>query len=288
MDGAGWYYRHGETAVGPVSRQRLAELEAEGTIQESTPVRRDDDDNWTALSEAFGVVADDEPPPLPNGRPDAALDSGEAAGHATEARSDLPAGSEGPIAVDDWSPEPVGPWRRFGARYIDTSVNIYLVSGLVGYVGFTLAPRSTERALAWLSAHETLSTFGTRVLAPVCVTMLAGVLNGLLMGTAGTTLGKWLFGVRVLDRDLRPLGALVAWRRELDVWVRGLGFGIPLVTIIVNLIAWRRLVKARTTVWDEGRFVVLHRPAGKGRILTALGVVVFVAIYVTARYLDNP
>jgi len=43
-------------------------------------------------------------------------------------------------------------------------------------------------------------------------------------------------------------------------------------------------VKARTTVWDEGRFVVLYRPAGKGRILTTLGIVIFAASYFTALY----
>lgn len=280
MDGAGWYYRDGETTVGPVSRQRLAELEAERTIHESTPVRRSDGETWTALSDAFGALADDEPPPLPDGQPNAARTPNEAA----EARSGQPVWSAGPTVVDGWAPEPVRPRRRFGARFIDTTVNFYLASALFGYVGFLLAPQSTERALAWLSAQSTLSTIVPRLLEPVGVTVLVGALNGLLMGTAGTTLGKFLFGVRVLDRDLRPLGAVAAWRRELDIWVRGLGFGIPVVTILLNLIAWRRLVKARTTVWDEGRFVVLYRPAGKGRILTTLGIVIFAASYFTALY----
>ena len=68
--------------------------------------------------------------------------------------------------------------------------------------------------------------------------------------------------------------------RELLVWVKGLGFGIPVVTVVTLVMAYRRLDGDAITSWDDKLgLVVLHRP--RGTLQTVLGIV-GIALYVAA------
>ena len=64
------------------------------------------------------------------------------------------------------------------------------------------------------------------------------------------------------------------------VWVNGLSFGIPVVTVVTLVMAYRRLDGDSITSWDDKLgLVVLHRP--RGTLQTLLGMV-GIALYVAA------
>ena len=78
-------------------------------------------------------------------------------------------------------------------------------------------------------------------------------------------------GLACRDASFRPIGVLRALWREILVWVNGLGIGIPFVTIVTLIMAYRRLDGDAITSWDDKLgLVVLHRP--RGTLQTVSGV----------------
>ena len=122
--------------------------------------------------------------------------------------------------------------------------------------------------------------------ADAVMTVAAAIpLNAALIGFTGSSLGKWLFGVRVAGEDGQPIGVGKALLRELFVWARGMGLGIPVVNLITFWLSYSRLEKNGATPWDEqGHHVVLYRPEGTGQTIgVAVGVVLFLIVAVGAR-----
>ena len=90
-----------------------------------------------------------------------------------------------------------------------------------------------------------------------------------LLSTWGTTPGKWLLGITLRTRQGGKLDAGAALRRSFNVWLKGLGLGIPIVCLITLAASHKRLTKQGETSWDAGRHQVRHAPVTVGRILTS-------------------
>jgi uncharacterized RDD family membrane protein YckC len=105
------------------------------------------------------------------------------------------------------------------------------------------------------------------------------VVEAALMSTIGATPGKALLRVRVRRADGRGLDFERALTRAVEVWLKGLGMGLPVVSLITVAIAYRRLRREGVTAWDEaGDIVVSHETIGRTRIaLLVLGAVVAIA-----------
>ncbi len=188
-----------------------------------------------------------------------------------------------PAAITDdrgWTSLPVAPWRRYGARAIDTPVNGVLGVLLLAHVWYSLAPRSADR---FFSLFETP---GGMLLDLVLTTCIAAIVGGFIIGATGTSLGKAIFGVRVLDETLQPIGIRRGLVRELHVLWSGLALGIPILAFFTLLVAYRKLQRDRATAWDEGTHLVLHRPGSLLQtVLNGVGVVLIVLVNVLMRAL---
>ena len=96
-----------------------------------------------------------------------------------------------------------------------------------------------------------------------------------LLSSIGTTPGKWLLGIRVMNQQGNMPVLLEAFKRSIGVWWYGLGAGcVPLmpVTMAVNCV---RLMRNRPMRWDRsGYFVVIFSPRGNLKMSCALAVVV--------------
>lgn len=97
------------------------------------------------------------------------------------------------------------------------------------------------------------------------LTVLISVpISAAFVGTAGLSPGKWIFGVRI-TRDGQPLGFGAAFNREVSIWIRGLGLGVPIVSLVTLSNSFNRLKDKGSTQWDEaGAYVVTHRPESSG------------------------
>lgn len=130
----------------------------------------------------------------------------------------------------------------------------------------------------WLESDTNDYTFG---LAIMVFMMLAEPVMFMLWGT---TPMKAYFKIRVRNRDGSKLSGRQALRRTLNVWLRGLGLGIPVVSLVTQVTSCSRLTTRGCTVWDEsGGYVVSHRKIGIWRVaLILLLVMGFVSLALAA------
>jgi tol-pal system protein YbgF len=115
-------------------------------------------------------------------------------------------------------------------------------------------------------------------------------IEALLLSVFGTTPGKALFNLKVaVNGGAKPSFSL-AINRTLRVWVHGLGFGIPLVSMITAILAYTQLRDVNETSWDRDcKTTVLHRPLGARRILliVAIPVVALLLLVILAARKDS-
>jgi uncharacterized RDD family membrane protein YckC len=114
-------------------------------------------------------------------------------------------------AANGWSSLSPCPWRRWAARLVDGIVLASMI-WLTIPVGVMLTVPAAWLAIEWIIFEPWFplveAMINLAVLIPVCA---------ILIGASGFTPGKLLFGVRVLNRDERPIGFIPALVRELRV-----------------------------------------------------------------------
>jgi len=166
--------------------------------------------------------------------------------------------------------EPVGhavsqvrPWVRYFARFID----ICLFSVLVGIVACIYAPS---------------------ILKVPNIVLTVGILfswvfqESILMANCGTTPGKWLFKIKVRDSKGKKLSFSDALNRSFSVLFKGLGAGIPLISLFSLLSSRSKLKRDGVTTWDEeGGYVVTHEKIGVARSIV-IAVIIFVFLSLNA------
>jgi hypothetical protein len=157
------------------------------------------------------------------------------------------------------------------------------INGVLGFFVFSIIasqifPEFFQKLLAALNDPS------NKLLSTLVITMAAIPINAILIGFTSASVGKWIFGVRILDSNSRPIGFVKAIKREVIVWFRGLGLGIPFVTLFTASSAYRTLNKNGVTSWDRDmNLSVSQRPNGLRQVVlsvvgTALLIVVVAAL----------
>lgn len=186
------------------------------------------------------------------------------------------------FSARQWADETPHPWRRYFARCLDLTLWTLIMMFPVG-VGLTfLDPQLLGRITRYLTAPGSIAA--QFFLAFV----LAMIANAILIGLTGGNLGKWLFGVRVLDDMERPMGIIRSLKREARVFFHGLGLGIPVVSLITLIVAYRKLKMNGVTNWDRALDVeVVQRRNGSAQYFAStMGIVFLIAIVGGIRMLD--
>jgi uncharacterized RDD family membrane protein YckC len=155
--------------------------------------------------------------------------------------------------------EYVGFWRRAGARILDTGVHLALglVAGVV--VGIMTGVVAALRGVPF-------ETLWPQVQPVNWMSWSSGILGSMLylvVSTAGhgSSLGKLLLGIVVLEETGRPCTGLQAWKREILYFIDALFFG---------LIAYQQMSKSQyqQRLGDEwADTVVVHRRSAPKRSL---------------------
>jgi len=143
------------------------------------------------------------------------------------------------------------PWMRFSARIID-----YLL------FAFVLQWMHLFRMSVW----EHVPSF----FFPVVVTFLWIFVEAMLLHLFGTTIGKWIFGIEIIDRFLKKPGYWSACLRSLSVWCNGVGTGFFLIAPATFAVSYVRLRRDGIAPWDRmGKFHTIHAKIESRRMLTA-------------------
>lgn len=101
-------------------------------------------------------------------------------------------------------------------------------------------------------------------------------INAFFIGKTGRSLGKILFGIRVVGRNGEKIGFKNALRREFAIWVRGLGCGIPIVCLFTMYSSFQNLKKNGVARWDQDfHLKIEYKQYNKNqKILMAIGLVI--------------
>ncbi len=156
------------------------------------------------------------------------------------------------VIVRDVEPRIVAPWQRYWARALDGFIYTCILMTVYAWLSGGKLPQ-------WSSGWDIIFGIGmTMVLEPVQLRFF------------GTTLGKWIFGIRVTDPDGRNLTISDGIYRTWDVIFRGQGLRIPFVILWRE---WKSYVSYRdgeTLSWeyDSELTVKDKRPV---RYVAALG-----------------
>jgi hypothetical protein len=124
------------------------------------------------------------------------------------------------------------PWRRWFARLTDYAV--------FGFALGLLSGASSTLAALWDSV----------LLANILTIALFIPVEASCLSAFGTTIGKALLGISLSFDGKRPPFAR-ALGRATDVWSRGLGLGIPLVTLFTMAYQHARLTKEGVASYDR-------------------------------------
>jgi hypothetical protein len=179
---------------------------------------------------------------------------------------------------NEWTEAPVAPWRRWAARSVDMTFNGLIMSFGMGVVLFSLVPFEANAFFSFLATPIGI------LLNIVLSTLLGCVLTGLIIGSTSSSVGKIIFGIRVTGANGLPIGATAGLIRDLEIWVKGLGVGIPIVAMITQVYAYNRLTKTGATSWDEGKHKITYRANGnKQYVLNAAGIVLLLIIGAISR-----
>ncbi|HEY8910211.1 MAG TPA: RDD family protein [Desulfosporosinus sp.] len=143
--------------------------------------------------------------------------------------------------------EQIRPWVRFWARMIDITVVSMIVGLLVGIF--------IPHGLGWEQVSIVI-----RIISAI-------LLESLLLSTWGMTPGKSLLQVYVRDPQGRKLNFSQAIKRSISAWAWGLGFGIPIASLILAYMSYDHLQEKGVVKWDiEGGTLVSHKKIGIPRI----------------------
>ncbi len=181
-----------------------------------------------------------------------------------------------------WNDTRPHPWRRFAARTTDTLIVGTITAILIAFVGYLISPERTEAVAAALSGRA------GQLVGVVLVLVILIPINALAIGLSGLTLGKWIFGVRVL-KDAKPIGFLGALRRELGAFAFGLGGGLPLISLVTLIYNFRSLSGGRATPWDRDQnLTVVHRPESlKATVAMILAAIAVILAQIALRWVSQ-
>jgi hypothetical protein len=222
-----WYFAKDGAQHGPVVEHVLREMLASGELPAESLVWREGMAGWQPAAEcpAFAgtaaPVVEAEVELSPYAPPAAA-----------------PASVEIPIPV---SGDQVRPWIRYWARTLDT----LLFALLLGFALGVVYPAAFE-------IHDTI--FNILILGA------STFIEAAFLSVFSTTPGKALLRVRVCNRDGTRLSYGAALGRSFQVFLRGLGLGIPLAALITQIVGYQTLTRDGITSWDRmGNHVVAHQ-----------------------------
>lgn len=227
-----WWYLQEGARVGPIPGDQLLQLWHSRRLGPATLVWRAGLERWTPMSDVEELRSGMERvPPLPQQATPSVVPQ-------------VPLSPEPP----PWALRPRARcWPRFFARLFDLWWEAMLVCIPVSWVFVIYLPGF----LAWMSLP--------------CLP-LALMLDAVVCRVAGNTPGKALLGLRVVESDGTPLSLGHAVARNLGLWLRGLGLGIPPLLPLTMARQCRRLGRGEPAGYDAGPGCeVLAKPVGLAR-----------------------
>lgn len=140
-------------------------------------------------------------------------------------------------------------WLRYLARIIDMAIGLS-VTGII--MGMILG--------IFLYIFEVLQLFDQ---IPELIFIGISILiyffiEAKVISKYATTPAKKLLGISIVGVNGEKLDYKTSLKRNLTLWFKGLGFTIPVVSLIALIMSYNGYVEQGTTPWDKDNDVVVH------------------------------
>lgn len=219
-----WHYAESaDHSYGPMTIEELGRVLRTRANSADFLVWRPGMSNWGRAGDQFALSRYLQPPPI-------------ARQSSVPMQAPLVVERDDRLAVAAQESHDLHPWRRYFARAFDLYffyLFFFFFLGLVVPELFSSSEKGMDAVYAILGsgAYAVFESFSLNVF--------------------GTSLGKKLYGIRLMRTSEEGFPLPIAFKRSFAVWVRGLGFGIPLATLITLIVAYRTLSQERQTSWDR-------------------------------------
>jgi uncharacterized RDD family membrane protein YckC len=167
-------------------------------------------------------------------------------------------------------PQPTAYIRRFWARWLD----LFLFSGF-WWLGIWIVGQDIKAVITspWIIFLHYVPWF---------------LMEAVLLHYFGTTLGKWLLGLHVVNQDGSRLDLTAATKRSLRVMLTGVGFGWDFLAIFCQALSLFTAKQIGTTFWDHmGKHRVTVAPLNPFRLMTLVflfAAAIFMELIVISPY----
>jgi len=249
-----WFFVREGQKRGPVPEDELHEMLATGVLSPEALVWTAEMKQWRPAEEVDGLILRDfPPPPFPSPPP---INDGSTAAPSIEGYR--PSGAQ------------ARPWVRFWARLTDNFLFTFIGGFILGIL------------------YEPVLKIGD-VLLGIGLLFVYIFAEAIMLSSWGTTPGKALLRIRLRRQDGRKLSFSEGLMRAFHVWILGEGLGFPVVALVTEIIAYRRLRRKGRTTWDdEGHFAYFHRTVGPLRtIATILVLLCFASIWIWEKLVNS-
>lgn len=129
------------------------------------------------------------------------------------------------------------PWRRFWARFLDSGIHMVPVA----FAFEKISPGNIA---------TTIEKYGQYSLSMKLLPFVL-IFEVIVLSIFGTTLGKFLLNIKLSDSGDNRISFPAALLRTFLLWIKGLAFGFPLVSMLTAGYAAGVIRKNGTASWDD-------------------------------------
>jgi len=159
----------------------------------------------------------------------------------------------------------INPWQRFLARFTDYS----LLNLLIIFLRLMLSDHLS------FFHFEYIITLQFLLWVPI---------EAFLLSKWGYTPGKFLLKTKVKPQLGKKLDFSRSIRRSFSVWVKGIGLGIPVLSIFVMLYSYFKLKTEGITSWDKEEHThVIHEPLSRNNIIVSCSIILL-SVFLTCIF----
>ncbi|HJD55816.1 MAG TPA: RDD family protein [Rickettsia endosymbiont of Pyrocoelia pectoralis] len=151
-------------------------------------------------------------------------------------------------------------WRRWAARMLDYIVYSFVIITILSIILAFLIINEvyyTTKIFELLKNRNILLGYALGIL--ICIVSI--LINSIFIYCFGNTLGKRIFGIKIVDINNSPYSFIILIKREILVITRGSGYLLPLLNELIYCLSYKRLISAGSTIWDtQLNFKIIYRP----------------------------
>jgi uncharacterized RDD family membrane protein YckC len=154
------------------------------------------------------------------------------------------------------------PWIRYLAKMFDFALYAFIIWFIIGIFSPNFLYGITEIALTFLTLF-------------MCI-----IIETLVLIVFGNTPGRAILKTKIKTLSGEKIYSTQAISRSFGLWVRGLGIGLPLITLICLIVAVSDLRGRGITNWDQkNNLVTTHGKVGFIRVFLTAVTVIFVTVW---------